>query len=75
MAERRPNYRGPAIVDVGEVEEITTAGSELVREPGSEPPDWYNPNPPPWQGGVGGATEESPAEAAPAEESPPGESE
>ena len=40
-------YRGPEIVDVGDVQEVTTAGSAPVRDnPGETPVDWDNPNPP-----------------------------
>jgi hypothetical protein len=44
---RKGTYRPPEIVELGGVEAITTAGDSPVRDnPGQNPPDWDNPNPP-----------------------------
>lgn len=43
----KQRYRGPEIVDAGDVRTVTTAGSAPVRDnPGIDPADWDNPNPP-----------------------------
>lgn len=44
----RQRYRGPGIVDVGEVESVTVGGGGPLREnPGMDPPDFGDdPSPP-----------------------------
>jgi hypothetical protein len=39
-------YRGPEIVDVGGIEALTTGHSTPVRDLESNPPTYYNANPP-----------------------------
>lgn len=61
--QSKQRYRGPGIVDIGDVEAVTTAGREPVRDnPGLEPPDWDNPNPPWKEGEDPPASEPAPPE-------------
>ena len=42
LSQGKEKYRGPDIVDVGDVIASTTGHSEPVRDLESDPPTWYN---------------------------------